>query len=75
MSVRLEGDRDGMASLAAAMLPSSLSRAAFSPVRPGDEESLFNVRLYGAAGDGRTDDSPAFQKVVDAIAAAGHPWW
>jgi polygalacturonase len=43
------------------------SRAADS----GDSKSYFNVRNYGAAGDGKNLDSPAIDKAIQAAADAG----
>ncbi|MDQ2665798.1 MAG: glycoside hydrolase family 28 protein [Gemmatimonadota bacterium] len=38
---------------------------------PAATEALFNVRSYGATGDGKTVDSPAINKAIEAAAAAG----
>ena len=34
-------------------------------------QSTYNVRSYGAAGDGKTLDSPAINRAIQAVAAAG----
>ena len=39
--------------------------------KPSPAEALFNVRTYGATGDGKTIDSPAINKAIEAVAAAG----
>jgi len=36
-----------------------------------NEKAYFNVRSYGAAGDGKNLDSPAIDKAIDAAAEAG----
>ncbi len=44
------------------------NRAAAEPVQPG---GLYDVRHFGAAGDGVTLDTEAIQKAIDACAEAG----
>ena len=34
-------------------------------------EALYNVRTFGATGDGKTVDTPAINKAIEAVAAAG----
>jgi hypothetical protein len=38
---------------------------------PQDLSRHFNVRSFGAVGDGKTDDTTAFQKALDAAGKAG----
>lgn len=37
----------------------------------GTERTVFNVRLFGAKGDGKTLDSPAINQTIQAASAAG----
>lgn len=34
-------------------------------------QQIFNVRQFGAKGNGRTNDAAAFQKAIDACSKAG----
>jgi polygalacturonase len=37
----------------------------------GSVKAIFDVRSYGAAGDGKTVDTPAVNRAIEAVAAAG----
>ncbi len=39
--------------------------------QPGSAAALFDVRRYGAMGDGKTVDTPAVNRAIEAVAAAG----
>jgi polygalacturonase len=38
---------------------------------PSATNDLYNVRRYGATGDGKTVDTPAINRAIEAVAAAG----
>ena len=57
----------GAASLA---LPAIASASSTRPSAT-DSDGLFNVRKYGAAGDGKTVDTPAVNQAIEAAAASG----
>jgi polygalacturonase len=53
-------------------LASTIGYTAFAETpTPAAAEAVFNVRTYGATGDGKTVDSPAINKAIEAVAAAG----
>ncbi|MDJ0364086.1 glycoside hydrolase family 28 protein [Hymenobacter sp. H14-R3] len=54
-----------------AALPTTVTNTAAASLAAPRPPQVFNVRAYGAVGDGRTDDAPALQRALDACAAAG----
>ena len=63
----------GVATGAGALIATSAdAKAQGGTVRPGEKTPLFfDVRTYGAVGDGKTIDSHAINAAIDAAAAAG----
>ncbi|TDN37208.1 glycoside hydrolase [Hymenobacter sp. UV11] len=57
----------GLASFVAGCRTAPPTAALAAPTPPRQ----FNVRSFGAVGDGRTDDAPALQRALDTCAAAG----
>ena len=57
--------------LAASAVTSIPALAARKPAAPALSPMLFDVRTFGATGDGKTVDSPAINKAIEAAAAAG----
>ncbi len=54
---------------AAAVAPFSAAQS--SPSAPGANGGIFEVRSFGATGDGKTIDTPAMNRAIEAAAAAG----
>jgi len=56
---------------AAALIAVVLSSHAAEPTTALGKPTVFNVRAYGATGDGRTLDTASINQAIDAAAAAG----
>ncbi len=57
----------GLAATAIALHP----RQAVAQTTGGNSRTMVDVRSFGATGDGKTIDSPAINKAIDATAASG----
>ncbi len=58
--------------LAVAAAATTIGRTAVAETTAANpREATFNVRTYGAIGDGKTVDTPAINRAIEAVAAAG----
>lgn len=62
--------RVGALGTAGASLP-AIALAAREPRGSGAQQAVFSVRSYGATGDGKTVDTAAVNRTIEAAAAAG----
>ena len=63
--------RTGSVGAAAAAFPAAQYAAAQHSAAPAPSLGIFDVRQYGAAGDGKTVDSPAINRAIEAASQAG----
>ncbi len=70
-SLRRDFLKIGGPGLAAAAVPAFSSMTASAQDVSGASSGIFDVRKYGATGDGKTVDSDAVNKAIEAAAAAG----
>jgi polygalacturonase len=65
-------DRRDVLKLSPLALASTIGHVALGQTSaPSAKEAMFNVHTFGATGDGKTIDTPAINKAIEAIAAQG----
>ena len=73
-SLRRDFLRSGGLGVAGVALP-SVALAASDRHGPTEQQPVFNVRSYGAAGDGKTLDTAAVNRAIEAAEAAAAAWF
>jgi polygalacturonase len=61
----------GIATLVAPAMLSRGARSAIAPIPGAGASTVFDVRSFGAAGDGKTIDSPAINRAIEAAGVMG----
>ena len=61
----------GAATLVAPAMLARGARSAIAPIPSAGAGTVFDVRSFGAAGDGKTIDSPAINRAIEAAGAKG----
>jgi len=69
--IRREFLRHGSTGIAAALIPTALEAQSRPASGTANITGIFNVRTFGAAGDGVSIDSPAINRAIEAAVAVG----
>src|SRR5258708_5356575 len=69
--LKLAGTGLAGAATSAVITPGARAGVTAAPIPAAGTSSVYDVRTYGATGDGKTIDSPAINKTIEAAAAAG----
>jgi hypothetical protein len=64
-------DRRDLLKLSPLALTPAIGHVALAAPAPSASDAFFNVHTYGATGDGKTVDTPAINRAIEAVATAG----